>query len=135
MDERLGWIEENHLLLSVRQQCALLSLNRSSVYYTPRRKIFSGEQLALWRLVDEIYTKYPFFGTRQRSNYISYHYHSCKRHKIREAYEHLGLRSIAPGPHTSKPEPEHKVYPYLLHEVKIVRPCQVFSTDITYIRL
>ncbi len=135
MDKRLSWVEADHPLLSVRQQCALLDLNRSSVYYTPRPKIFSNEQLALLRLVDEIYMKYPFFGTRQMSDYISLHHHPCRRHEIRWAYEHLSLQSVAPGPHTSKPQLEHKVYPYLLHEVEIVRPCQVFSTDITYIRL
>jgi putative transposase len=135
VDERLSWVEANHPLLSVRRQCALLELNRSSIYYTSRPKIFSNEQLALLRLVDEIYTKYPFFGTRQMSDYIALHHHPCKRHEVRWAYEHLGLQSLAPGPHTSTPQPEHKVYPYLLHEVEIVRPCQVFSTDITYIRL
>lgn len=135
MDERLNWIEKDHLLLSVRQQCELLDLNRSSVYYTHRPKIFSDQQLALLRLVDEIYTKYPFFGTRQMSDYISLHEHPCQRHETRWAYEQLGLRSLAPGPHTSKPHPEHKIYPYLLHDIEIVRPCQVFSTDITYIRL
>ena len=81
MDERLSWVETNHLLLSVRQQCEILELNRSSVYYTPSPKIFSDEQYALLRLVDEIYTEYPFFGTRQMSDYISLHHHPCKRMK------------------------------------------------------
>ena len=136
MVERKGWVEANHPLLSVRSQCEILDLSRSGIYYTARPKVFSKEQLALLRSVDEIYTKYPFFGTRQMSNYISLHNnYPCKRHEIRWVYEHLSLRSIAPGPHTSKPHPEHKVYPYLLHDLEIVRPCQVFSTDITYIRL
>jgi putative transposase len=112
-----------------------VSNTRSSVYYAPRPKIFSTEQLALLRLVDEIYTKYPFFGTRQMNAYISLHKHPGKRYEARWAYEHLGLHSLAPGPHTSKPHPEHPVYPYLLRDVEIIRPCQVFSTDITYIRL
>jgi putative transposase len=135
MDERQNWVEKDHLLLSVRQQCEILDLSRSSVYYTPRPKTLSDEQLGLLRLVDEIYTKYPFFGTRQMSDYISLHDHPCKRHETRWAYEQLSLRSLAPGPHTSKPHPENKIYPYLLHDLEIVRPCQVFSTDITYIRL
>jgi putative transposase len=136
MDKRLSWVEANHPLLSVRQQCVLLDLNRSSIYYTPRPKTLSKEQLGLLRLVDEIYTKYPFFGTRQMCNYISTHNHiSCKRHEIRWAYEQLSLRSLAPGPHTSKPHPEHEIYPYLLKDIEIVQPCQVFSADITYIRL
>ncbi|MEI6147375.1 MAG: IS3 family transposase [Methylococcales bacterium] len=135
MDERKLWVEANHPCLSVRQQCELLELNRSRIYYTPRSKIFGDKQLALLRLVDEIYTDYPFFGTRQMSNFISLHHHECRRHEARWAYEHLSLRSVAPGPHTSKPHPEHKIYPYLLKDIEIVRPCQVFSTDITYIRL
>lgn len=135
MDERRSWVEREHPLLSVCRQCDLLDLTRSNVYYVPRPKVLSDEQLALLHLVDEIYTKHPAFGTRQMSDYISYHHYPCKRHETRWAYEHLGLHSLAPGPHTSKPHPEHKIYPYLLNDVAIVRPCQVFSTDITYIRL
>lgn len=135
MDERRSWIEADNALLSVRQQCEILNVGRSSLYYAPRPKVFSDEQLSLLRLVDEIYTKYPFFGTRQMSAYISLHTRPCGRYETRWAYEQLGLQSVAPGPHTSKPHPEHTVYPYLLNDVEIVRPCQVFSTDITYIRL
>jgi putative transposase len=135
VDERRNWVEREHPLLSISQQCDILDLNRSSIYYAPRIKVYSDEQLALLRLVDEIYTKYPFFGTRQMSDYISLHQHPCERYDARWAYERLGLHSLAPGPHTSKPHPEHKVYPYLLSNVAIIRPCQVFSTDITYIRM
>lgn len=113
----------------------MLNVNRSGLYYRPAPKTFRSEQRALLRMVDEIYTKYPFFGTRQMSDYISLHHYACKRHEARWAYEHLGLRSLAPGPHTSKPQPENKIYPYLLRDFKVTRPCQVFSTDITYIRL
>lgn len=135
MDDRRSWVEANHPLLSVRAQCEILDLNRSSIYYVKAPKVLTGEQLALLRLVDEIYTQYPFFGTRQMSEYISLHHYQCKRHEARWAYEQLGLHSLAPGPHTSKPYPEHKIYPYLLQNVEITRPCQVFGTDITYIRL
>ena len=133
--DRRRWIEPDHACLSVRAQCELLGLNRSGLYYTPVKKGLSTEQLALLRLTDEIYTKCPFFGTRQMSDYISLHHYPCKRHETRWAYEYLGLYSLAPGPHTSRPHTEHKVYPYLLHGLDIVRPSQVFSTDITYIRL
>jgi len=135
VDNRRTWIETSHPLLSVRQQCEILGLNRSNLYYKPRSKALNGEQLSLLRLVDEVYTKYPFFGTRQMSDYITLHHQPCKRHKARWAYKLLGLYSVAPGPHTSKPHPEHKVYPYLLSDIELVKPCQVFSTDITYIRL
>lgn len=135
MDERRQWVETEHPILSVRRQTDLLGLNRSVIYYKPRPQAFTDGQLGLLRLVDEIYTKYPFFGTRQMSNYISTHFYPCKRHETRWAYEQLSLQSVAPGPHTSKPHLEHKIYPYLLNGLKIVRPCQVFSTDITYIRM
>lgn len=135
MDERKSWVEKEHPLLSVRQQCELLELNRSSIYHLSQPRILTERQLTLLRLVDEIYTKYPFMGTLKMSEYISLHHYACQRHETRWAYETLGLRAVAPGPHTSKPHPEHKVYPYLLQNIDIVRPCQVFSTDITYIRL
>jgi len=135
MDKRLSWIEPGHPCLSVRKQCELLEVGRSSVYSKPPPKTLRDEQLKLLRLVDEVYTKYPFFGTRQMSNYISLHHQPCKRHEVRWAYEHLSLHAVAPGPHTSKAHPEHTIYPYLLEGVEIVGPCHVFSTDITYIRL
>ena len=121
--------------MSVRQQCDLLELNRAGIYYRARPKKLSEEQLTLLRMVDEVYTKYPFFGTRQMSDYLTLQGPPCSRYQVRWAYEQMGLQSVAPGPHTSTPHPEHRVYPYLLRDVEIVRPCQVFSTDITYIRL
>ena len=135
MDERRQGIEPNHPLLSVRQQTRLLSVPRSSIYYAPRKEVLSDGKLNFLRLVDEVYTRYPFMGTRQMSDYISKHHYPCKRHQTRWAYERLGLRSVAPGPHTSNPRAEHKIYPYLLENVEITKPCQVFSTDITYLRM
>ncbi|MFT3742293.1 MAG: IS3 family transposase [Gammaproteobacteria bacterium] len=133
--DRQNWVETDHPLLSVRQQCSLLGINRSNLYYTPSVTVLNDKQLDLLRLVDEIYTKYPFFGTRKMKDYITLYRHPCERHETRWAYEYLGLQSVAPGPHTNKPCLEDEVYPYLLDKVEIVRPCQVFSTDITYIRM
>lgn len=135
MIERQRWIEKAHPLLSVREQCAILKVTRSTLYYRHCVKEYGDKQLALLRLVDELYTRHPHFGTRQMSDYISLHHYPCHRHEIRWAYQQLCLRSVAPGPHTSKPHPEHKIYPYLLGGIEIVRPRQVFSTDITYVRL
>ena len=64
MDDKRNWIERNHPLLSIRQQCEILDLSRSSLYYAPQEKIFSDKQLALLRLVDEVYTKRPFFWNK-----------------------------------------------------------------------
>lgn len=128
-----GLLEPNHPILSLREQCLLLDINRSSYYYVP--KPMDNETLDLLRLVDEIYTKYPFFGSRQMSNYLKLNGCEVGRSKIRSIYEMLGLRAICPGPHTSKPHPEHKKYPYLLRNVPIVKCNHVWSTDITYLRM
>lgn len=69
------------------------------------------------------------------ANYITLHHHLVKRHEIRFVYEKLGLESTAPGPHTNRPHPSHPVYPYLLRNINIVRPGQVWSADIRYLRL
>lgn len=135
MDERRRGIEPNHPILSVRQQAQLLGVSRSSIYYTPLRESLSDNKLSLLKLVDEVYTRYPFMGTRQMSDYITKHHYLCSRYQARWAYERLGLRSVAPGPHTSKPKVEHKIYPYLLKNIEITKPSQVFSTDITYLRM
>lgn len=129
-------LEPDHPHLSLRHQCRLLEINRSSIYYTSQPQQASIEQLTLLRIVDEVYTRYPFFGTRQMAQYLNQEgYEEIKRHHTRWAYEKLGLQSVAPGPHTSQPHPEHKVYPYLLKDVEITGVNQVWSTDLTYIRL
>jgi putative transposase len=126
-------LEPAHEILSIRQQCELLDINRSNIYYV--KKVPDEEELKLMRKVDEIYTEYPFFGTRQMVNYLRLRDYDVGRSLIRSIYKELGLRAICPGPHTSKPHPEHKVYPYLLRDVAIVNRDQVWSTDITYLRL
>ncbi len=135
--DRYRLLEPAHPELSIRRQCQLLDINRSSYYLGPRQpKKIDDRRLALMRLVDEIYTKYPFFGTRQMRDYLQLNGRGdIERHHIRWVYEKLGLKSLAPGPHTSKPHPEHKIYPYLLRGLPITAPNQVWSTDITYIRL
>lgn len=127
-------LEPEHKFLSIREQCKILEINRSNIYYF--RKTADAISLLLMRAVDEVYTKYPFFGTRKMRSYLRLHKgYDIGREQIRSVYEKLGLRSLSPGPHASKPHPEHKVYPYLLRGVKIVSNNQVWSTDITYLRL
>lgn len=127
-------LEPSNSELSIRQQCIILGINRSNYYYKPIAP--SDSMLALMRDVDVIYTKYPFFGTRQMVSYLrEQHGKIVGRTQIRSVYEKLGLRALCPGPHTSKPHPEHKIYPYLLRGVAIVAKDQVWSTDITYLRL
>lgn len=132
-NDRRELLEPIHPQLSLREQCNLLDVNRSSYYYV---RLPPNEELqALMRIVDEIYTKYPFFGTRKMSDYLKLNGYDIGRGKVRTAYEHLGLRSVSPGPHTSKPHAEHKIYPYLLRDVAITEKDQVWSTDITYLRM
>ena len=130
---RRSLLEPKHEHLSIRRQCEILDINRSNVYYAKKEP--SRAKLELIRLVDEIYTEYPFFGTRQMSSYLRTNGHAVSREQIRSIYSKLGLHAICPGPHTSKPHPEHKVYPYLLRGVDVLRNNQVWSSDITYLRL
>lgn len=126
-------LEPNHPDLSLRRQCQLLEINRSSYYYQPVP--VDEETLELMRIVDEVYTLRPFFGTRQMVSYLRRQGIAVGRTRMRGIYKRLGLQAVCPGPHTSKPHPEHKIYPYLLRGVEIIKKDQVWSTDITYIRL
>ena len=126
-------LEPTHSTLSLRHQCKLLDINRSSYYYQP--ELIDAATLALMRMVDEVYTRYPFFGSRQMARYLCAQGQDVGRTKIRGIYERLGLQASCPGPHTSTSHPAHKKYPYLLRGMSITDIDQVWSTDITFIRL
>jgi len=128
-------LDKNCVELSLRHQCKLLGISRSGIYYNPPGEALNDDKLSLLRVVDEIYTRHPSFGTRQMASYMRTQGYAVEREQIRWVYKRLGLRSLAPGPHTSRPNPEHVIYPYLLRGVAITRVNQVWSTDITYIRL
>lgn len=119
--------------LSVRRQCELLNLNRSTIYYEPVG--VSEEELVMMRRIDEIYLKWPFYGSRRIAVTLSREGRPTNRKLVQRLMRLMGLEGMAPGPSTSKPRPEHKKYPYLLKGLKIVRPNQVWSTDITYLPL
>jgi putative transposase len=89
----------------------------------------------LLQLLDEEYTRHPFYGTRRMTHYLRGCGHIVNRKRVQRLMQKLGLAGMAPGPNTSKAHPQHKIYPYLLRGVDVVRPNQVWSTDITYIRL
>jgi len=131
--DRRELLEPGYPGLSLRRQCELLALNRSSYYYQPTP--VDESTLRLLHLVDEAYTQYPFFGSRQMTRYLQSQGHVVGRAKIRSIYEQLGLHATCPGPHLSQPHPAHKKYPYLLRNVAITNCDHVWSTDITYIRL
>jgi len=134
-DTKKKLLEPENETLSMRAQCRLLNVTRSSVYYAPIVKSVSDATLALLHLVDEEYTKYPFFGTRKMVAWLKNKGKIVSRAEMRMAYEKLGLVAMCPAPNTSKPHPAHKIYPYLLRDVDIIKCNQVWSTDITYIRL
>lgn len=92
-------------------------------------------ELNLLKLLDEEYTRHPFYGSRRMKVFLANCGYTINRKRIQRLMQQLGLVGMAPGPNTSKPHPQHKTYPYLLRGVDIIRPNQVWSTDITYIRL
>jgi len=119
--------------LSVVRQCELVGLARSSLYYQPTG--VSEENLLLMRLLDEQYTSTPFYGIRRMTAWLKGQGHKVNHKRVSRLRETMGLETIYPKPRTSQPSMEHRVYPYLLRDVKVDRPDQVWSTDITYIRM
>jgi len=126
-------IEPEHPSLSVRRQCELLDLVRSGLYYESRGE--SPENLALMRLIDEAYTRWPFYGVRRMTAWLRREGHAVNPKRIRRLMRLMGLDVIYAKPRLSTPEKAHKRYPYLLRNVVIGRADQVWSADITYIRL
>jgi putative transposase len=119
--------------ISVRRQCSLLGLARSSLYYQPIE--VPAEDLELMRRIDEIYLRLPIYGSRRMTDELVDAGLSVNRKRVQRLMRIMGLEGIAPGPSTSKPHPEHVKYPYLLRDLEVTRPDQVWATDITYLPL
>jgi putative transposase len=119
--------------LSIRQQCALLGLNRSSLYYQPAAE--TAENLQLMRRSDEQYTACPFYGSRKMTRWLVQQGAAVNRKRVQRLMRLMGLEAIYPKPRLSLAGRGHRIYPYLLRNVCIERPDQVWSTDITYISL
>ena len=134
--ERQSWIAQDETL-ALSLQCKLLKVNRSVVYAHKNRVLKSVDknESLLLELLDEEYTRHPFYGSRRMTKYLCGLGHKVNRKRVQRLMQTLGLVGMAPGPNTSKAHPQHKIYPYLLRGVDIIRPNQVWSTDITYIRL
>jgi len=109
----------------------LLGLARSSWYYEPAQE--SEQNLLLMRLIDAQYTRTPFYGSRRMRVVLTELGHAINRKRVQRLMRCMGIEGLAPGPRTSQPHPEHKIYPYLLRNLAIVRPNQVWATDITYV--
>ena len=135
VSEKRACIDPAHKSLSIQRQCELIDLPRSSYYREQKTAQESEENLALMRLIDEEYTRHPFYGSRQMRNYLRRQGHKVNRKRVQRLMQKMGIQSIAPKPNTSKPHPAHKIYPYLLRNLDIICPDQVWCSDITYIRL
>jgi len=129
--ERKAIIVRGHPDLSLGRQCRLLSISRSSFYYAPKAE--SPATLALMRRIDELFLKYPFYGSRQMARQLRRQGTRVGRHRVRRLMRLMGLQAIYQAPKTSAPHPAHRVYPYLLKNLVVDRPNQVWCADITYI--
>ena len=121
--------------LPLTRQCELAGVARSTVYAPPVAREPDALTLLLLAAIDAEYTQHPFYGSRRMVVFLISLGHIINRKRIQRLMRILGLAGMAPGPNTSRPHPQHKIYPYLLRGVPVVRPNQVWSTDITYVRL
>jgi len=124
-------IQRDHPDLSISQQCKLVQLSRSAFYYTPVG--VNAATLAMMKEIDRVFTKYPFFGSRQIAAYLRREGTIVGRHRVRRLMAKMGLEAIYKRPRTSQPHPQHPVFPYLLRKMQIDRPNQVWCADITFV--
>lgn len=117
----------------MRRQCELLGLNRATLYYRPATE--TEENLALMRRIDAQYTACPFYGSRRMTAHLAQGGEAVNRKRVQRLMRLMGLEAIYPRPKTSAAGRDHRVYPYLLRDVRVERPDQVWSADITYVPL
>ena len=129
--QRLDLIDREHPELSLVRQCSLLGISRSSLYYQPVPA--SAEDLELMARMDRQYLKTPFYGSRKMTVWLRTQGYQVNRKRVQRLMQVMGLQAIYRQPNTSKPAPEHKVYPYLLKGLEINRVNQVWTADITYL--
>lgn len=126
-------IEPRHGVLSIGRQCELVGLSRSSWYYEVATE--SAANLRLMRLIDAEYTCRPFKGSRQMTRWLRRRGEAVNRKRVRRLMRLMGLEGLAPKPRTTCRNESHRIYPYLLRDLEILRPNQVWATDITYVPL
>ena len=129
--ERRAMIEPDHGQLSIAAQCRLVSISRSSFYYRPAPE--STETLTLMRVIDAAFLDCPWYGRRQMARHLRREGWQVGRQRVRRLMRKMGLVPIYQRPRTSDPHPEHRVYPYLLRDLAITAPDQVWCSDITYL--
>ena len=128
---RLKMVDREHPNLSVVRQCSLLGISRSSVYTRPRD--VDAYELELMSLIDRQYLVRPFYGSRRMAIWLRTQGHHVNRKRLQRLMRLMGIEAVYRRPNTSKPSPQHKVYPYLLRGLEINRVNQVWASDITYI--
>ena len=126
-------LDFQHPNLSLIRQCSLLGISRSSAYY--QAQPVKTEDLDLMRLIDEQYLKTPVYGSRSMTKHLRRLGHKINRKHVQRLMRLMGIEAIYPRPNTSRPHPQHKIYPYLLRNLNIDRPNMVWAADITYIPL
>jgi len=124
-------VEPGHQQISLVRQCELLGLPRSSLYFEPAGE--SEENLRLMRMIDEEYLRHPFLGSRRLVLWLKTQGEIVNRKRVQRLMRTMGIEAIYPKPKTTQRGEGHTIYPYLLREMKIERPDQVWATDITYI--
>ena len=117
--------------LPILKQAAAVGIARSTVYYLPRA--VPAADLSLMRRIDELHLEFPFAGSRMLRRLLAAEGRSVGRRHVRTLMQRMGLEALYRRPRTTKPEPGHKIYPYLLRGLAITRPNQVWATDITYV--
>jgi putative transposase len=129
--DRMAMLDREHTALSMRRQCTLLGLARSGVY-RPRR-IANDDDLAVMRRLDELFLAYPFLGSRRMAAMLRAEGRAVNRKRVQRLMRLMGIVALGPKPRTTRPAPGHKIYPYLLRDLVVDRPNQVWASDITYI--
>jgi putative transposase len=129
--DRRARLDRDHGAVSIRRQCTLLSLARSGVYRMQQPA--NDEDVALVRAIDELFTALPFLGSRRMAIMLREEGWSVNRKRVQRLMRKMGIEALGPKPRTTKPEPGHKIFPYLLRNMTIDRPNQVWAADITYI--
>ncbi len=135
LEQKRMAIEPDNRQISIYRQCELLSLNRSSLYYTPCRDTQYNEQLM--KLIDAQYIETPFYGIDKMTEWLGRQGHYVNHKRVRRLMRQMGLEAVYPHRKQglSVPDKQHKIYPYLLKDVQIICPDQVWSADITYVRM
>jgi putative transposase len=129
--DRRAMLDRKHDKLSIRRQCDLLGIARSGVYRPPRAA--NDNDLGVMRRLDELFTQWPFLGSRRLARMLRDEGHAINRKRVQRLMRRMGIAALGPRPRTTKPAPGHKVFPYLLRGLVIDRPNQVWAADITYI--